>query len=99
MWSARKDGNVSSKSLDPLVDRCVILITCRNELRHLEEAELEEISKREKMAQEAAEEKRLTLCFVENLNGHQLFDSLFVDDESGRALLNAGSDAEELLQG
>lgn len=39
------------------------------------------------MKRESEEEIRLTNCFVEYLNDHQLFDSLFTGDENAKILL------------
>lgn len=38
----------------------------------------------------------LSKSFVEHLNGHQLFESLFIEDPDGEALLAIGEDAVEL---
>lgn len=43
-----------------------------------------------------ADEVYLSKSFVEHLNGHQLFESLFTGDPDGEALLAIGEDALEL---
>lgn len=63
------------------------MVLNRSELRAIEEAEMEEIEKRNRINIEAEEEIRLSTCFVEFLNDHQLFDSLFVGDNSINDLL------------
>uniref|UniRef100_A0A1B0DCP6 Dynein axonemal assembly factor 1 homolog n=1 Tax=Phlebotomus papatasi TaxID=29031 RepID=A0A1B0DCP6_PHLPP len=52
------------------------------ELRKLEEIESEEKVLREKIEKDAKEEVLLRQCFVEFLNRHQLFDSLFDASDS-----------------
>ena len=63
-------------------------------MRELEEIEKTEIKDRERRAKERQDEIRLSECFVEHLNDHQLFESLFVDDSEGDALLSI--DTEEV---
>lgn len=67
-------------------------------MRQIEENEQEELELREKRAKAIADEQRLSSSFVENLNEHQLFESLFENDEDGRALRMIGDDAEELIK-
>lgn len=61
------------------------------------ETEKIEINEREKIAKEKDDEVHLSACFVEHLNNHQLFESFFEDDLSGKALLSIGKEANELL--
>lgn len=63
-------------------------------MRELEEKEKTEIKERERRAKERQDEIRLSECFVEYLNDHQLFESLFVDDPEGDALMSI--DTEEV---
>lgn len=60
------------------------------------ELEKYEIVERERSAKEKADEVYLSKSFVEHLNGHQLFSSLFTGDPDGEALLAIGNDALEL---
>lgn len=63
-------------------------------MRSIEEAEAEEVEQRERAVREAEEEVRLSTCFVEFLNDHQLFDSLFIGDQKAKILLTVdGTDA------
>lgn len=66
------------------------------ELQDILENEKFEIVERERIAKEKADEVYLSKSFVEHLNGHQLFESLFIDDPDGEALLAIGEDAVEL---
>lgn len=70
---------------------------CSLALQQLEKAQLEEIDERKRIAKEIADEMRLSSSFVELLNEHQLFESLFKDDEDGRKLLLIGEEADQLL--
>lgn len=65
-------------------------------MRELEEREKTEIKERELRAEERKDEIRLSECFVEYLNGHQLFDSLFVDDPEGDALMSIETEVNDL---
>lgn len=60
----------------------------------MEEKEKTEIRERERRAKERQDEIRLSECFVEHLNDHQLFESLFEDDPEGDALMSI--DTEEV---
>lgn len=71
-------------------------VKTRFELRELEECEKTEIKERELRAKEREDEIRLSECFVEYLNGHQLFDSLFVDDPEGDALMSIETEVNDL---
>jgi hypothetical protein len=68
------------------------------EVRETEEFERSEISEREEAAQETIIQVQLSQCMVENLSRHELFDSLFEDDEEAEALLSVGSGVEELIE-
>ncbi|XP_063708940.1 dynein regulatory complex subunit 3-like [Culicoides brevitarsis] len=68
----------------------------KSELRDLEETEKTEIADRKRRAKEKEDETRLSECFVEYLNGHQLFDSLFEDDPEGDALMSIETEVNEL---
>lgn len=57
---------------------------------------MNEVKERERIARELADEQRLSSSFVELLNGHQLFDSFFADDEDGKILLSTGEEAVNL---
>lgn len=56
-------------------------------MRAIEEAETDEIEQRVCAVRNADEETRLSTCFVEFLDGHQLFDSLFIGDNNANILL------------
>ncbi|XP_062706990.1 dynein regulatory complex subunit 3-like [Aedes albopictus] len=66
------------------------------ELQDILENEKFEIIERERIAKEKADEVYLSKSFVEHLNGHRLFESLFIEDPDGEALLAIGEDAVEL---
>ncbi|XP_055597477.1 dynein regulatory complex subunit 3 [Uranotaenia lowii] len=70
--------------------------TFSRELQDIFEQEKNEIQERERTAREKADEIYLSSSFVEYLNAHQLFDSLFEDDPDGSALMAIGEDALEL---
>lgn len=59
---------------------------------------MNEVNERERIARELADENRLSSSFVELLNGHQLFDSFFVDDADGKLLLSTGEEAMNLAK-
>lgn len=65
-------------------------------MRELEEREKSEIKEREKRAKERQDEIRLSECFVEYLNDHQLFESLFADDPEGDALMSIENEVNDL---
>ncbi|XP_058455415.1 dynein regulatory complex subunit 3-like [Malaya genurostris] len=60
------------------------------------EHEKTEIIERERIIKEKSDELYLSRSFVEHLNGHQLFESLFKDDSDGEALMAIGEEALEL---
>lgn len=60
----------------------------------MEEAQLNEVKERERIARELADEQRLSCSFVELLNEHQLFDSFWTEDTDGAILMLIG---EEVL--
>lgn len=64
----------------------------------MEDAQLEEVKERKRIAKELADERRLSSSFVELLNEHQLFDSMFADDADGKVLISIGEEAEELVK-
>ncbi|XP_053691792.1 dynein regulatory complex subunit 3-like [Sabethes cyaneus] len=66
------------------------------ELQDFLEQEKFEIIERNRLAKEKADEIYLSKSFVEHMNGDQLFESLFVGDADGEALLAIGDDAIEL---
>lgn len=58
-----------------------------------------EVEGRERIAREKEENIHLMKCFVENLDNHQLFDSLFVFDneDQGECLLKIGGEVQNLI--
>ncbi|XP_070854184.1 dynein regulatory complex subunit 3 isoform X2 [Drosophila suzukii] len=66
------------------------------ELREIEDKQEKEIQLRESQDREQSEAKRLASSFVEHLDGHQLFDTLWRGDEDGRVLMLVGIQAQEL---
>ncbi|EDW28450.1 GL19199 [Drosophila persimilis] len=68
------------------------------ELREIEDKQEREIQALETDAREAAEAERLASSFVEHLDGQQLYDSLWRDDENGRILMLVGAPAHELSE-
>lgn len=86
--------------INRLIDVVDLLYTnhySREDLTQIEENQLEEIKERERILMELEDETRLSSCFVEFLNEHQLFDSLFVADTNGHILRLIGEEAEELI--
>lgn len=65
-------------------------------MRAIEEAENEEIDLKNRSDKDAEEEIRLSMCFVEYLDGYQLFDSLFLGDDTIKILLSVDGTAELL---
>lgn len=63
----------------------------------LEKAQLAEIKERQRIAKEIADENRLSSSFVELLNEHQLFESLFSGDDDGRKLLSIGEEVDQII--
>nr|XP_016925660.1 dynein regulatory complex subunit 3 [Drosophila suzukii] len=68
------------------------------ELREIEDKQEREIQGLETEAREMAEADRLASSFVEHLDGQQLYDSLWRDDEDGRILMLVGPPAQELCE-
>ncbi|KAL5278736.1 LRRC48 family protein [Megaselia abdita] len=68
------------------------------ELREIYTAEEDEIEYRAKKAKAKEDEERLSSSFVEWLNEHQLFESLWEGDEDGDALCQIGEEADELVK-
>lgn len=66
------------------------------EIREIEDKQEKEIQARKFLEREQSEAKRLASSFVEHLDGHQLFDSLWRGDEDGRVLMLVGTQAQEL---
>jgi len=67
-------------------------------LREIEDKQEREIQGLETEAREMAEADRLASSFVEHLDGQQLYDSLWRDDEDGRILMLVGPPAQELCE-
>ncbi|XP_017060984.1 dynein regulatory complex subunit 3 [Drosophila ficusphila] len=68
------------------------------ELREIEDKQEREIQGLETAAREMAEADRLASSFVEHLDGQQLFESFWRDDEDGRSLMLVGAQAQELYE-
>ncbi|XP_053662638.1 dynein regulatory complex subunit 3 [Anopheles marshallii] len=68
----------------------------QRELIDILEHERVEIIERTNAAKERDDEIRLSKSFVEHLNSHQLFESLFQGDPEGAALLSIGAEAVDL---
>ncbi|XP_030376687.1 dynein regulatory complex subunit 3 [Scaptodrosophila lebanonensis] len=68
------------------------------EVREIEDKQEKDIQARELQAREKAEAERLSSSFVEHLDGHQLYESLWKGDEDGRVLMLVGSQAHELAE-
>ncbi|XP_016979107.1 dynein regulatory complex subunit 3 [Drosophila rhopaloa] len=68
------------------------------ELREIEDKQEREIQGLETEAREMAEADRLASSFVEHLDGQQLYESLWRDDEDGRILMLVGAQAQELYE-
>lgn len=71
----------------------------RFKLREIMETEKIEVIERELAIKEKADEIHLLNCFVELLNRHQIFDTLFVfeNEEQGECLLDIGKEADTLI--
>lgn len=67
-------------------------------MREIEANEEKEIIARAAKAKEEYDEKRLASSFVEYLNEHQLYESLWKGDEDGYALLKIGQPATDLAE-
>ncbi|EDW77994.1 uncharacterized protein Dwil_GK24778 [Drosophila willistoni] len=68
------------------------------ELREIEDKQEREIESLETEAREQAEAERLASSFVEHLDRHQLYESLWRNDNNGRILMLIGSPAQELAE-
>ncbi|XP_036322345.1 dynein regulatory complex subunit 3-like [Rhagoletis pomonella] len=68
------------------------------EVREIEANEENEILARAAKAKEEYDERRLASSFVEYLNEHQLYESLWKGDEDGHALLQIGQTATDLAE-
>lgn len=88
--------NFESYNLNGLLLKMYILQ--RLELLQLEEAQLNEVKERERIARELSDEQRLSSSFVELLNEHQLFDSMWTEDADGAILMMIGEEALNLKE-
>ncbi|XP_020807053.1 dynein regulatory complex subunit 3 [Drosophila serrata] len=68
------------------------------ELREIEDKQEREIQGLATEEREMAEAERLASSFVEHLDGHQLYESLWRDDNNGRILMLVGTPAQELTE-
>lgn len=85
--------------LQSLIQHTSILeIHYRRELREIETNEEKELQVRSQKLKEEKDAKRLSMSFVEHLNEHQLFESLWKSDEDGRILLMVGEVADDLTE-
>lgn len=68
-------------------------------LREIMDNEKAEVEERERIVREKDGNIHLAKCFVEQLDKHQLFDSLFVFDneDQGNCLLNIGGEEKILI--
>ena len=57
-----------------------------------------ELQDRAQKAKEKEDAERLSFSFVEHLNEHQLYESLWRGDEDGRILMMVGSVAEDIAE-
>jgi hypothetical protein len=71
----------------------------RFRLREIMDNEKVEVQQREQTKQSKADNIHHMACFVEHLDSHQLFDSLFnfESEEQGECLLKIGEEAETLI--
>lgn len=67
-------------------------------MREIEANEEMEIQYRNQKAKEEFDAERLSSSFVEHLNEHQLFESLWKGDEDGRILMMVGATAIDLCE-
>lgn len=65
-------------------------------MRDIELNEEMELTERALAAKQKLDAERLSLSFVEHLNEHQLYQSLWKGDEDGRVLMMVGTPAEDL---
>ncbi|XP_073824605.1 tbCMF46 [Musca autumnalis] len=68
------------------------------ELREIETNEEMELQARAQKLKEEEDAKRLSVSFVEHLNEHQLYESLWNGDEDGRVLMMVGEAAADLAE-
>ncbi|EDV32230.1 uncharacterized protein Dana_GF14151 [Drosophila ananassae] len=68
------------------------------EIREIEDKQEREIQAIETESRERAEADRLASSFVEHLDGQQLYESFWRDDEKGRILMLIGTPAQELTE-
>jgi hypothetical protein len=71
----------------------------RFKLREVMDNEKGEVQERERQKKSNADNVHHTACFVEHLDGYQLFDSLFwfESDDQGECLLKIGDEAQALI--
>jgi hypothetical protein len=71
----------------------------RFKLREIVDNEKSEVLERERLKQATADNIHHMACFVEQLDDHQLFDSLFhfENPDHGESLLKIGDDANNLV--
>ena len=74
------------------------LFIYRRELREIQANEEMELQERAQKAKEKEDAERLSFSFVEHLNEHQLYESLWRGDEDGRILMMVGSVAEDIAE-
>ncbi|XP_068150189.1 dynein regulatory complex subunit 3-like [Drosophila tropicalis] len=68
------------------------------ELREIGDKQEKEIQTREILKREQSQASRLASSFVEHLDGHQLYASLWRCDDDGRILMLVGSQAQDLAE-
>lgn len=68
------------------------------EIREIETNEEMELQDRAQKAKEKEDAERLSFGFVEHLNEHQLYESLWRGDDDGRILMMVGSVAEDIAE-
>ncbi|XP_046810039.1 dynein regulatory complex subunit 3 [Lucilia cuprina] len=68
------------------------------ELREIKANEEIELQTRAQKAKEEQDAERLSSSFVEHLNEHQLYESLWKGDDDGRILMMVGSPADDLAE-
>lgn len=66
------------------------------ELRDVESLEEAEVEHRKRIQKEQFDTERFSRCFVEYLNEHQLYESIWDGDDDGRILMLVGDQVEEL---
>lgn len=71
----------------------------RFKLREIMDNEKVEVQEREQSVKDRENNVHLTACFVEHLDQHQLFESLFwfENEDQGECLLNIGEEQKNLV--